>query len=158
MKLSCRQATPKDLKTLLEFEQGIIAAERPFDTTLKKDPIHYYDLEEYIKSEGVEVVVVEANEKVVGSGHALIKPAKPYLDHETYAYLGFMYTHPDYRGMGVNQLVVDHLKQWAAKKGVKEIRLTVYNDNIPAIRAYEKAGFGKHFLEMRLNTSGEGEI
>ena len=39
-----REATLKDLHTLLEFEQGIIAAERPFDGTLKEGEIHYYDL------------------------------------------------------------------------------------------------------------------
>ncbi|MET6991949.1 GNAT family N-acetyltransferase [Sediminicola arcticus] len=150
---TCRKATIDDLEILLEFEQGIIVAERPFDPTIKEDPITYYDLREYILSEDVEVVVVEANNgTVIASGYALIKTARPYLDHKEYAYLGFMYTHPQFRGRGVNKLVVDELKKWAAAKGMKEIRLTVYDDNIPAIKAYERVGFKKHIIEMRLNT------
>tara|TARA_R110002020_G_scaffold445961_1_gene657993 strand:+ start:74566 stop:75042 length:477 start_codon:yes stop_codon:yes gene_type:complete len=152
MKFYCRQANLDDLTTLLDFEQGIIAAERPFDPTLKEDPISYYDLRAYILSDDVEVAVVEENGRLIGSGYALIKEAKPYLDHKTYAYLGFMYTHPEYRGRGVNRSVVDHLRKWAGSKGVGEIRLTVYNENLPAIRAYEKIGFEKHILEMRLRT------
>lgn len=149
---TCRKATIDDLEILLKFEQGIIVAERPFDPTIKKDPVTYYDLREYILSDDIEVVVVETNGAVIASGYALIKKARPYLDHEEYAYLGFMYTHPDYRGQGVNKLVVEELKKWASAKGLKEIRLTVYDDNIPAIKAYERVGFKKHIIEMRLNT------
>jgi RimJ/RimL family protein N-acetyltransferase len=32
-----------------------------------------------------------------------------------------------------------------------EVHLTVYPDNAPAIRAYEKVGFAPYILEMRLN-------
>ncbi len=40
-----RAATINDMATLLRFEQGIIAAERPFDPTLKQgDETRYYDL------------------------------------------------------------------------------------------------------------------
>jgi hypothetical protein len=36
-----RKATIDDLPVLLQFEQGIISAERPFDSTLLPDPISY---------------------------------------------------------------------------------------------------------------------
>ncbi|MEJ1223834.1 GNAT family N-acetyltransferase [Sediminicola sp. 1XM1-17] len=149
---TCRKATIDDLETLLGFEQGIIVAERPFDPTIKQDPVHYYDLKEYILSDDIEVVVVEIHGVVIASGYALIKQARPYLDHKEYAYLGFMYTAPEYRGQGVNQLIIEVLKKWASAKGMTEIRLTVYDDNIPAIKAYERVGFKKHIIEMRLNT------
>ena len=45
-KPNIRTATLDDLETLYRFEQGIILAERPFDPTLAKDPISYYDLKE----------------------------------------------------------------------------------------------------------------
>lgn len=145
-----RSATSKDLKTLLQFEQGVITAERPFDPTLAEDPITYYDIGELIASEDAEVVVVEYDSKLIASGYALKKPARHYLDHEFYSYLGFMYTHPDFRGKGVNGLVVEALKDWSFSKGLTEIRLTVYDENGPAIRAYEKIGFKKHIIEMRI--------
>lgn len=144
-------ATLADLNILLAFEQEIIRAERPFDETLDKDPISYYDLRQLILSNEAEVMVAEENSKIIGSGYALIRDAKPYLDHKKYTYLGFMYTHNDYRGKGINKTIVDALVQWSKAKGIHEIRLTVYNDNLPAIRAYEKVGFKKHILEMRVN-------
>lgn len=145
-----RQATLNDLKTLLEYEQGVIDAERPFDVTIKNPPVAYYDIKAMILADDTEVVVVEYDGQIVSCGYALIKPARLYLNHEKYAYLGFMYTHPDYRGHGLNARVIDVLKEWSLSKGLKEIRLTVYNDNIPAIKAYEKVGFEKHIIEMRL--------
>jgi GNAT superfamily N-acetyltransferase len=140
-----------DLKVLLSFEQEIIRAERPFDETLDKDPINYYDLRQLLLLEEAEVVVAELDSKIIGSGYALIKDAKPYLDHKQYTYLGFMYTDSEKRGQGVNKAIVDALVQWSKTKGIHEIRLTVYNDNAPAIKAYGKVGFKKHILEMRVH-------
>ncbi len=148
--LFVRQATLQDLNTLLEFEQGVIEAERPFDTTLKNGKINYYELHEFISSEDAEVVVIENNMQIIASGYALKKRAKHYLDHEFYSYLGFMYTDPYFRGKGANALIVAVLKEWSLKNGLTEIRLTVYQDNEPAIRAYEKIGFKKHIVEMRI--------
>lgn len=145
-----RSATLDDLEVLLTFEQGIVQFERPFDPTLAEDPITYYDLSELIVSVTAEVVVVEFESKIIASGYAKIKQALPYLNHEKYSYLGFMYTHSDFRGKGVNGIVVDRLKKWSTSKGIKEIRLTVYDDNSGAIKAYEKVGFKKHLIEMRI--------
>ena len=145
-----RTATLNDIAILLEFEQGVIKAERPFDVTLDADPITYYNLEELILSDDASLVVAEIEGKIIGSGYALIKPARHYLNHEFYSYLGFMFTLPDYRGRGVNTKIIERLKQWSDSKGLKEMRLTVYDENHGAIRAYEKAGFKKHIIEMRL--------
>jgi len=145
-----RKAEAKDLQSLLEFEQGIIKAERPYDPTLDVDPISYYDLGLLIDADDAEVLVAEYNGKVIASGYAKIKEARHYLNHENYSYLGFMYTQPDFRGKGVNKIIINGLKKWSYSKGLKEIRLTVYDDNAGAIRAYEKVGFKKHLIEMRL--------
>lgn len=145
-----RTATLDDMDLLLVFEQGVIKAERPFDVTLGADPITYYNLEELILSNDASLVVAEIKGKIIGSGYALLKPARHYLNHEFYSYLGFMFTLPEYRGMGVNTKIIENLKQWSYSKGLKELRLTVYDENHGAIRAYEKAGFKKHIIEMRL--------
>ncbi len=148
--IKIRTATLDDLPILLEFEQGVIEAERPFDPTLGNDPIHYYDLKAMIFSEDAEVVVATYNDSIVASGYAKIKQALPYLNHQYYAYLGFMYTVPAFRGKGINAKIIAALKEWSTSKGLKEIRLTVYDDNANAIKAYEKVGFKKHIIEMRM--------
>ena len=148
--ITTRKAQPSDLDILLSFEQGIITAERPFDPTLKDGEIHYYDLAKMIAAPDVEVLVAELNGEVIGSGYARIIQSKDYLKHNRHCYLGFMYVKPEYRGKGVNNLVLEALKQWTLDQGINELRLEVYNDNQPAIRAYEKAGFTPNLLEMRI--------
>ncbi|MGN6394788.1 MAG: GNAT family N-acetyltransferase [Mucilaginibacter sp.] len=145
-----RKAQPSDLETLLFFEQGIVAAERPFDPTLKEGEIHYYDLVKLIDDPDFAVIVAELNGEVIGSGYARVTQSKNYLKHDRHCYLGFMYVKPEYRGRGVNSKVLDALKQWTKSQGINELRLEVYNDNQPAVRAYEKAGFTPNLLEMRL--------
>lgn len=149
-----RSATVEDLDTLLQFEQGIVTAERPFDPTLKPGEIHYYDLKALILSPEAEVVVAVAGEEIVGSGYAQIREAKDYLRHSRFAYLGFMYVKPAFRGQGINQKVLDALTNWIKEKGIAEIRLEVYAENAGAKRAYEKAGFTPNLLEMRMNLNG----
>lgn len=149
-KVNIRPATMHDLPLLLKFEQEIINAERPFDVSIKKGAVSYYDIEAMIQDPQACIVVAEIEKKVVASGYAIPKKARHYLDHEYYAYLGFMYTDQQYRGKGINAMIVDELKKWSESAGFKEIRLTVYNDNLSAIKAYEKVGFKKHIIEMRL--------
>ena len=146
-----RQATPDDLQTLLEFEQGIIEAERPFDITLKRQHTQYYDLASMLHAENVFMALAEMDNKPVGCGYARIEAAKPYLQHQWHAYLGFMYVLPAYRGRGINGKLIDVLKNWALLQGITELRLEVYSKNEAAISAYEKAGFSGLLLEMRMN-------
>ena len=149
-----RKAELHDMDTLLAFEQGVIAAERPFDSTLKKGATNYYDIEKMIAADDVELVVATLENKLIGSGYARIENAKPYLQHTQHAYLGFMYVVPEYRGKGVNRLVIDALTKWAASKNITELRLDVYQNNVAAIAAYEKVGFIKHMVEMRMGIGG----
>ena len=148
--LIIREAQIRDLETLLEFEQKLIRAERPFDECIRQDPVHYYDIRELILDPDVAVIVAEYDDMIVSSGSCRTRKARIYLDHQEYAYLGFMYTLPEYRGMGINNKIIDYLSTWAIKRDLHELRLTVYDENETAIRAYEKAGFSKHIVEMRM--------
>ena len=148
--VNIREATVHDIQALLLFEQGVISAERPFDPTLKDHPTHYYELQEMIDDPEVHLLVGELDGKLVASGYARIKKAKPYLKHGSYAYLGFMYVLPEHRGKGINAKIIGALNDWARAKGLSETRLEVYYKNEPAIRAYEKTGFAAHMIEMRM--------
>ena len=145
-----RPALLEELPTLLEFEQGIITAERPYDPTLANNPISYYDIKAMIESENAEVVVAIVDDKVVASAYAKIVEAKPYFKHSHYAYLGFMFTEPEYRGQGINRKIIEYLNIWAKSKNLNEVRLQVYDENDSAVRAYEKAGLKKYMVTMRM--------
>jgi len=149
-----RKAILEDLPILLELEQGLIAVERPMDPTIKEGDVSYYDLKSFIPANDVEVLVAEHNGEIVASGYARIKDDRHYLKHKKQAYLGFMFVVEEHRGKELNKLILDSLFLWCKNKGVFELRLDVYEDNLPAIRAYQKVGFKKHMINMRMNIEG----
>ena len=155
IEIKIRKALLSDLGQLLAFEQDLIKTERPFDPTVKPDPVNYYDLKTMLTSPLIELVVAETDNKIIASGYARIDKSKPFLKHSQHAYLGFMYVVPEYRGQGINKQIMDALKNWAISQNITEFSLEVYYDNISAIKAYEKIGFSKYILEMRFNLDDE---
>ena len=154
MKTIIRQARENEVDALIEFEQGIVEAERPFDNTLKEGEIHYYDLLALVRSEEAEVLVAVVEDQLVGSGYAKLLDAKPYQKYKKYAYLGFMYVKPAYRGQGINKLILERLISWAKERNISEVRLQVYDENSIAKNAYRKVGFKPNLLEMRMEIDG----
>ena len=148
--LIIRTADLGDLDVLLGFEQGIIQNERPFDETIRSgDDVHYYDLEHLISSPEAELVVAEIGGEVIGSGYAFIESSEQYLKHRRHSYLGFMYVVPEHRGKGVNKKIIAALEGWSVSRGVTEMQLEVYVENVGAIRAYERSGYTGLILQMR---------
>lgn len=145
-----RRAELSDFNLLLDFEQAIIEAERPFDETIRIGAdVHYYDLAALIASADAELVVAELSSEIIGSGYARIEVSEPYLKHSKHSYLGFMYVVPEHRGKGVNKKIVQALEDWSLAQGVTEMQLEVYTDNTGAIKAYEKSGYNAMLVTMR---------
>ena len=145
-----RPATLSDLGVLLKFEQAMLEAERPFDSSIRSgDDVRYYDLEALIASADAELVVAQIDNKIIGSGYARIESSKAYFRHRKHSYLGFMYVAPEHRGKGVNKKILEALETWSVGKGVTEMRLEAYLENAAAIRAYEKSGYVVTLVEMR---------
>ncbi len=151
MNYKVKEATLIDVPILLEFEQGLIDAERPMDPTIKDGHISYYDVVEFITQEDAVLYVVELDKRIIASGYTKILPDKHYLKHKKQGYLGFMFVPEPYRGRGLNKLILNALLKWCKSMEVYEIKLDVYQDNPSAIKAYEKAGFKKHLINMRLD-------
>ena len=149
-KIIIRKALLTELPTLLEFEKGIFDAERPYNPTIVLEGGHYYDIAKLITSPNSECLVAEIDGKIVGSGYARIEKAPDYFTYHEHSFLGFMYVLPEFRGLGINKLVMDELIDWSKKRGIKEFRLEVYTENKGAIRAYEKAGFANLLTRMRM--------
>ena len=153
--INVREAKLKDISTLRQFEQEVIAYERTFATNLKEDPITYYDLENLINRKDAQVLIAIIGNQIVGSGYALIENSVAYKKPDKYAYLGFMYVSPIHRGKGINGKVTQQLILWAKENNISEIQLDVYAENTSAIKAYNKAGFKPDLLKMRFNTENK---
>ena len=151
--ISIRTAKIEDLITLKHFEQKLILHERPFASNLKKDPIEYYNLKKLIKQKNAEVVVAIYNNEIVGSGSVIIERSIDYKKPEFYAYLGFMFVVPKYRGQKINSSIINSLMKWSKERGIVEFQLDVYAENKNAIKAYKNLNFKSDLLKMRLNTT-----
>lgn len=60
----------------------------------------------------------------------------------------------DYRGQGIGQALILAALQKAKEKGLSRIELTVFENNLPAIKLYEKCGFmieGKKRLAVKID-------
>lgn len=148
--VNLRRASLTDESVLLEFEQKVLDAERPYNSTIKLRDASYYDLKRLITSSKSHLLVAEVKDRVVGSGYAQIRKSEQSLTHDIHSYLGFMYVVPEYRGRGINKIILEKLIQWSKSQGVSDCYLDVYSENAAAIRAYEKVGFTKSMIEMKL--------
>lgn len=149
--LEYREAKPEDLPSLLELEQRIIKAERPFNPDITAGQTHYYDIRGLIDSSDSHLIVGEYGGDIVATGYAQIRQSKASLQHDIHSYLGFMFVCEEWRGQGINSQVLELLKQWSQQKGACYFYLDVYALNTAAISAYEKAGFEPCALEMKLS-------
>jgi ribosomal protein S18 acetylase RimI-like enzyme len=148
-----REASLNDKPVLLEFEQHVIQAERPFNSAIKSVDAYYYDMADLLNSKKSHLLVAEINGVVVASGYAQIRTSKQSLVHDFHSYLGFMYVVPEFRGRGINKSILERLIQWSTNQGISDCYLDVYSGNEAAIRAYQKAGFVNSMIEMKLNCS-----
>lgn len=151
--LTYREANLSDIDTLKTLEQCVIEAERPFNNSIKAVGAHYYDLVDLITQDRSVVMVGESEGKIVATGYIQIRASKPSLDHDEHGYLGFMFVDPEFRGQGINKIMLNSLINWGNAKGISDFYLDVYAENASAISAYEKAGFSSSIIEMKLNTS-----
>lgn len=150
-----RRADHADRAILRRFEQAIVAAERPFDSTIRKGDVAYYDLDALLASTDAFVVIAEAAGEAIGCAFARMAASRAYIEPAFHAYVGLIYVSPEHRGVGVSGQMLTTLKDWARRNGLTEMHLEVYPENIAAIRAYKKTGFAPYMLDMRLPVGGE---
>ena len=153
----------------------MIEAERPYNSSIKGIGACYYNIEQLIASEDALMLIAQVEvesagelagekaaelqeqtaakprKKIVATGYAKIRTSKSSLSHEIDSYLGFMYVEPDHRGRGLNKELIDCLIAWSRKQGANDFYLDVYTENLPAVKAYIKAGFSSSIIEMKLN-------
>ena len=148
--ISIRPASLDDLKTLLVFEQGIVAAERPMDPFLREGEMTYYDIPKLIGDKQTYLVVAVCNNELVGSGYIRIEETRSYHKNPQKGYIGFMYVKPEFRGNKISNIILAALKEWAEIKDLKELRLDVYHNNPAAIKSYKRFGFKSSMIDMRM--------
>jgi GNAT superfamily N-acetyltransferase len=72
----------------------------------------------------------------VGMARGSMDPDEPHV-----SWLESMWVAPEARRTGVGQVLVGAVVDWARAAGATSLRLDVADDNLPAVRFYERLGF-----------------
>lgn len=102
--------------------------------------------------DGVEhsnLYVARYNGKIVGTLILSHEPEDAYFkakwgfesDYSDIFVIHTFAVHPNYLNCGVGKVLMNFASEHAIKSQIKAIRLDVYENNIPAIKLYEKCGF-----------------
>jgi len=96
-----------------------------------------------------ELTVVVDSEMVVGFANLYD------VERNKWAFVGNVVVAREFRGRGVGRLLVSRMIQNAFDKyGVSEVRISVFNDNTPALLLYAGMNFKPYAVEERINPSG----
>lgn len=125
-----RPAVSADLKALVELE----------NTCFTGDRLSQRSFRHYIKAEHSELLVVD-NPKA-GSSPSLLGYALVWCHKGTrLARLYSLAVHPEARGMGLANILLEAVEKKAAARGRLYMRLEVAEHNNPAIQLYHKRGY-----------------
>ena len=94
-------------------------------------------------NEEQEILVADANGKVIGFSHVMILKQKDIacLKPQTVIYIQDLDVSESERGKGVGTLLLKASREYGKRKGADFIRMQVFPQNADGIRFYEKNGF-----------------
>ena len=89
------------------------------------------------------LLVAEKNKIIVGLVHAQIRntPNLPIVKPIKYAYVMDIAVRSEFRSLGIGNILMDEVKEWALSKRAHQIRLNVWNFNQTAMRFYRDLGY-----------------
>lgn len=95
------------------------------------------------ENEEQEILVADANGKVIGFSHVMILKQKDIacLKPQTVIYIQDLDVSESERGKGVGTLLLKASRAYGKRKGADFIRMQVFPQNADGIRFYEKNGF-----------------
>lgn len=155
MTINVHKATTSDYNALCELFDGIDAFHRDNLPHIFQKPKGAVREQEYysglIADEGVGLFVAEADGKLVGFIHVIIKetPAIPIFVPRRYAIVDSIFVKPEFQNHGIGRTLMDKMQEWAITKGAVSIELNVYEFNQTAISFYEKLGY--HTLSRKMS-------
>lgn len=154
--ISYRQATAQDALTICELGQllnSVHHAARP-DLYAAATPDAKRDLPHWMSFfENSSQVVFMAYVDLHAAGFitaSLSSSSGPLMEPLSYVRIGSVCVAEKYWGRGVGRGLIENVKKWAAERDAKDIRLSVWTFNIPAIRLYTEFGFETRAFEMGL--------
>lgn len=144
--MKIRPAKAEDAAQVLEISKEVnrfLASRRP-EVGEFKNPLGFYP--QAIKEK--LIFVAEEGGLVVGYVLAVINEKPDDLSRFPHLNVDELAVAKEFQGSGVGKALMEEIQRWAKEKGLKSIRLSVWEFNPIAIRFYEKLGYKAVQWEM----------
>jgi len=107
----------------------------------------------YLYNERFEFTVLCDSDTIIGFGNLYDR------QRDDYAFIGNVFIAPEYRQQGMGKLLLTYMIKAAFEKyRLREVRLSVFADNQPAIALYQSFGFREYAREERIDSDHQAKI
>jgi len=142
-----REAILDDLPQICSFPQN--ATELYFMYPKAKFPLTFEQLKFNFENRSNSTVFLHGT-RIVGYANMYdVEPGNKCT-------MGNVIIHPEYRGKGVSKYIIQVMEEIASQKyQAKELHLTCFNTNTPALLLYQSTGFTVYAMEKRQDFEGK---
>jgi ribosomal protein S18 acetylase RimI-like enzyme len=140
--LAIRLATPEDITLVEELDRLSTSPTRDIHRDMEK----YFGSVDPSTHEHTFIFLAEIEGELAGKAELMLPPAE---DTRAVGYIKRVVVHPDFRGRGLAQRLMQHIIQFAhSEYHLKAIDLHVWEGNSAAIHLYEALGFALQHREL----------
>jgi len=133
-----RRATLLDFEKLLSFA---IAEAREVENTARSSELIREGVRVGLKDDSIAMYWILEKEDLEVIGNVSVVKEWSNWNAGYYWWIQSMFLHPEYRGKGLMDKLIEAVKEAAKQGDAIDLRLYVHNRNERAIKAYRKSGF-----------------
>ncbi len=135
-----RKATLSDCQDLNNLLTKLIVDEKKYDKNINELCVVKRCYEDQILSDHVCTLICEKDNKIIAYifGY-IVNRGDAYLND--IAKIDALYVEEKYQNNGLATSLINEFKKWTKEKNIKYIELSVCNENINAVKLYQKTGF-----------------
>lgn len=151
--LIIRAAEPKDAEEIIIMVKQVMKETGFFPHTAEEFNITVDHEIEYMKSTAL-FLVAEIDGKIVGSA-TLDRSELKKLNHNVTFGITIL---KEYCGLGIGSILMEKVIEWTKAEGIEKIELEVFENNISAIKLYNKFGFLEEGRRRKMIKTDEGYL
>mgnify|MGYP001615663884 CR=1 FL=1 len=152
MNIFIRQATIKDVPTLLAINLSSFNANATYDSHIDMNWVHTDHAKNHfvkaVSELGHYTIIAEVEDKVVG----FLMLGPKHLVHRKVKMieLDILAILPKFRSKGIGAKLMDHAKRWAREQGYETMYASSYIKNDRAVDFYKKQGFATIDISLEM--------
>lgn len=143
----------KNVEILARLNKGVHDLQRMWHPTIFREYDYetmYKMFDEMLQKDFIYSLIAYSSNEPVGYVVLIVRNYDNPLfckDHMS-IYIDQMCVIEEYRNKGVGKMLMKKIKEFTQTKGIKRIELSVWADNVNAIKFYERMGFTNYLYNM----------